>query len=344
MQKVNLHLTTINYFFILIAAIGMELYIPFVLLNGPGKELFPIALAAHTCICLATALIFFQNLPERYQTNFTIACSFLFLIGFFIPALGIIGLSLALIPGLQHIKADKKVFKVAINEIPPLPSTAPTISTSQLGRLATPAKNLLASDDPNKRLEALIATLKLRDKDAVPLLRQALRDPEDDIRLLAYALIDRKEQTISDRIQSQLEAAKAHHPSNSLHFYKRIASDYWELVHSGLVQGEMLSFTLQQAFQQVHAGLDHHPNDAGLRFQLARLLLKAGKFEEANAEFERAAQLGFDRKQLLPYFAEIEFSSKRFDKVKQHMDGINFPVSHSDLCASVRYWRKGINS
>ncbi len=337
MMKFNFNLNTIYGFVIVIAAAGLELYIPFMLLHTPGKELFPIVLTAHTCLCLATAFIFFQKLPARYQTNFATACAFLFLIAFFIPALGIIGLALALLPGLQHAKPNKQTFKASLNGIPPL---APTVSSPATRKLTTTTKNLLASDNPDKRQEALIATLKLRDKDAVPFLRKALRDPEDDIRLLAYALIDRKEQTISDRIQLQLEATKSHHPSNSLQFYKRIASDYWELIHSGLVQGEMLSYTLERAFQQVHTGLEYHPNDAGLHFQLGRLLLKAGKLNKAKLEFDVAEQLGFDHKQLLPYFAEIEFAAKRFSKVKQHMEAINFPVPHSALSASVQYWLK----
>lgn len=340
MLNIKLKLNTIYSLLIIITATGLEFYTPFILLNGPGVALFPAILAAHTCISLAAAFIFIQYLPETYRANLIISFSFFFLIGFFIPALGILGLCLALLPGLRHSKPSKQSFQAKLNGIPPLPSVLPKFSDSNTNRSDTAPANLLRSDNPNKRLDALIATLKLQDKDAVPLLRQALRDPEDDIRLLAYALIDRKEQKISDRIQLQLETSKPNAPSENLQFYKRIASDYWELAHSELVQGEMLSHTLDRAFDQVQAGLNHHPDDAGLRFQLARMLLRTGKLKEAQVELEKAEHLGINRKQLLPYFAEIEFSSKHFDKVKQYMQDISFPVPHSGLSASVHYWQE----
>lgn len=77
-------------------------------------------------------------------------------------------------------------------------------------------QNLFRSRNPEKRLEAVFATLKLEDRDAVPLLRRALGDSVDDIRLLAYALLDRKEHRLSERIQKKSNILKhQYHPKVS---------------------------------------------------------------------------------------------------------------------------------
>ena len=60
---------------------------------------------------------------------------------------------------------------------------------------------LQGAADPHQRQTSVLETLRLPDQSAIPLLRRALRDSEDDVRLLAYALLDRKEQVISSRMR-----------------------------------------------------------------------------------------------------------------------------------------------
>ncbi|MGZ0843230.1 HEAT repeat domain-containing protein, partial [Klebsiella pneumoniae subsp. pneumoniae] len=58
--------------------------------------------------------------------------------------------------------------------------------------------------DPNQRLTAIFATRRMPGKEAIPILKLALRDPADDVRLLAYSMLDQKESRINQRIEAAL--------------------------------------------------------------------------------------------------------------------------------------------
>ena len=57
---------------------------------------------------------------------------------------------------------------------------------------------------PETRLRVVLACRSLPERAAVQLLRLALRDPVDDVRLLAYAVLERKEREIQTQIQELL--------------------------------------------------------------------------------------------------------------------------------------------
>ncbi len=319
-------------------ALGVESYALFMLLGRLDMASFPLIVAAHGLVCLLIAFLFVQLVPNNLESPLAISLSLFFTFAFFIPILGILGLGLALLPRLYSSQLVKQRLNLTLNNIPPLPDFVPEVSEIANSYSHAPVSPacLLNSADPKKRLDILISTQKLQDRDAVALLRLALRDPKDGIRLLAHTQIDRKKKTINDRIQIQLESTQ---PADCL-FFERIVSEYWELIYSGLVQAELLSDTLKLAFQQVYAGLERFPENAMLHFQLARLLLHTKKLMDAQLEFEKAEQLGIDHQLLVPYFADIAFSSKHFHAVKQHMQEISVPTAHSLLSASASYWQE----
>ena len=47
--------------------------------------------------------------------------------------------------------------------------------------------------DTEKRMAALFATRRMPPREAIPILKLALRDPADDVRLLAYSMLDKRE-------------------------------------------------------------------------------------------------------------------------------------------------------
>ena len=324
---------------IIVIAFAIECYALFMLWGRIDITSLPLIMVAHGLVSMLIALMFLQLVPDNVKMSLAISLSLFFVIAFFIPILGILGIGLALLPRQYSSQLPKQKINVTLNKIPPLPEIVPKISAIATSNSLVIPACLLGSTDPKKRLGALISTKDLQDRDAVALLRLALQDSEEEIRFLANSLIKRKKKTICDRIQIQLESTQ---PADCL-FFERIASDYWELVYSGLVQGEMLSKTLKQAFQQVYAGLERFPDNSMLHFQLGRLQLYTKKFKKAQREFEKAEHLGIDHQQLLPYYAETAFSSKRFHVTKQHMQEISVPAAHSLLSASASYWQQEAN-
>lgn len=319
----------------ILIVLGLQCYLLYKLFGNLDMVLLPETILAHTSISVLATFIFARLLPSNFDKPSTNFVPLFFITIFMLPVLGVLGLGLLLLHGLYYIQPAKQPFKIKLNSIPPLPDVLPEAPLTRNASDTNPAC-CFKSEDPKKRLDTLIATVQLRDRDAVPMLRQALLDPVKKIRSLAQEVIDQKQTIINERIQSQLDSTQ---PADCL-FFQRITSDYWELVHSGLVQGELSQNALNRACQQIYVGLERYPDNAMLHFQLARLLLHNKKFKEAKAEFEKAKHLGVDDQKLLPYFAEIAFYSKRFDLVQQFMRDVSVPTSYSRLSASASYWHQ----
>lgn len=303
--------------------------------NLPGFLIWHVGSTVLTSLVLPTALSY------KYQNSWAMNLLFIFPIVFFIPLLGIIGLVLAVMPGL--LKADQpQDMPMHINKIRALPEVAISQDASIDNGVANPEKNI-HSHDPELRMNAVYATLKLNDKAAIPLLRMALRDPVDDIRLLAYALIDRKEHRISQRIEeARKKLASGNNQPGVRHLYRSIVNDYWELAHLGLVEGETLNYILNKAQDYLENGLQLYPKDRGLHLQYAKLLLRSGKAQEAYNEFKLAESLGVSKQKLLLYYAEIAYLQRRFGDVKHYMGELKLINPQLRIQQSQRFWQPEI--
>ena len=128
------------------------------------------------------------------------------------------------------------------------------------------------SPDPETRLRVVLACRSCPSGPAVHLLRLALRDPVDDVRLLAYAVLERKEREIQSRdpercwrngraASGQQRPAAARRATHA-----QLAELYWELVYQGLVEGELLAFSLEQVLW--HAAEVRGPSSGNPRMAL----------------------------------------------------------------------------
>jgi Flp pilus assembly protein TadD len=156
----------------------------------------------------------------------------------------------------------------------------------------------------------------------VALLGEALRDRDDEVRLLAYALLDRTEREVYARIKAdtaKLEDAKG--PARaSLH--ARLAQHHWELVELGLASGDVAAHLLATAEKHVQDALGDAPGDGNAQVLLGRIELRRGRLAEAEAAFGQALRCGLGEEIIRPYLAEVAFRRRRFDEVRQHVRAV----------------------
>ncbi|MEF3074845.1 hypothetical protein V2P20_07390 [Methylobacter sp. Wu1] len=326
--------------FFLIAALGLEMTsIGMMIMSDrlPESDLL-IMLLLHLSACIVIAIALPTLLRFFHPASRLITVLFFFMIAFYMPALGMLGLVLSLVPGLHFSKATAQELPLRFSGVREF-SDAPASHGLHSKNMTASLEGLLRSQNPCKRLSAVYATLKLEDKDAIPLLKMALRDPVDDIRLLAYALIDRKEQRISERIERARQSLENNKTRNVRHLYKSIVKDYWELAHLGLVEGETLVYVLNKAREYLESGLQHYPRDRGLHLQYAKLLLRLGEHQLAYDEFKAAEALGVERKRLLLYYAEIDFLRRRYGEVKRHMRAVDWVTARPQIQAAMCFWQ-----
>ncbi len=295
-------------------------------------------LSVHLTASALSAPLLYRLFPLHHRRQPLAAPTTLFILAFFIPVLGLAGLLLALLPALHRPRRTPPRLYEAI-EIPGLPFKPLEVSEQPLFGQAGLASVIRNAPDPEKRVRAVMATRQLRDRDAVPILRIALRDPVDDVRLLAYSLLDAKEQRLNETISILLEERRSASPLHRIRLEERLAGLYWELAYLGLATGEVREHVLSKALEHIEAAEKGSPDAMGIHFQKGRILLRLGRLEPAQSALERARDLGLDPNDVDPYLAEIHFLRRQWDGVRRHLAGIH-PLARLEPPLSLlhAYW------
>jgi polysaccharide biosynthesis protein PelE len=156
------------------------------------------------------------------------------------------------------------------------------------------------------------------------LIRTVLPDKQDELRLLAFKLIDQQEKKIVKQINSALELSKNSLSENEkTKLYKWLALEYWELVHCSLIEPVMLNFVLNQTIHYINLSKEHSDNDPSLWYLLGRIHLIKTNYELAINAFEQAIKHGYLKNRVLPYLAEAYFFQHKYHETKQLLSSIH---------------------
>jgi len=296
---------------------------------------------AHAAACLLFSLALLKLLPARYRRPAFASCLFVFTTIVVIPVLGMIGFLLCIVPSLRHQCLTPRVDDWTHSGVRSLPlQPVKPRGLAGISRACELAGPLQYAADPMHRTAALIATLSLKDQEATPLLRLALKDPEDDVRLLAYGLMNRKEKTIEARIRDRNAQLGCCAPDQGFLQHKALAHDYWALAQLGVSRGSTWLLLCACAHEHVQAALQLRPQDGGLQFLSGRLLLIEMKLDAASDAFEHARRSGIDPRQTKPFLAEIAFLKRQYSDVNKHLVQAGSGRSRFRLNKVSTYWEK----
>lgn len=288
-------------------------------------------------VFLALALSFV--VPARYRKPRHWLLGYLFAFNFFIPLAGLICAVFAILLGTWMPGARKEDGFGKVEQ--------PRFTTHRHhegtgfrgGQVRAQLSNNKTPID--LRMKALVAVQDAPGRATGDLLRTLLADPADDVRLLAYGILDGKEKGISQRIlalEKELEQASKSARRHKLHkLHKRLAELHWELMFQNLVQGDMLSFAVHEVRRHAEAALQD-ADDAGLWFIMARLELRERATERAEHALAKAAALGFSEQRLLPYLAELRFQQQRYGEVRRLFAELGEERGIPALAQARRFW------
>ena len=241
--------------------------------------------------------------------------------GVFLPVVGLAGLGIAMLVR-ERGGPRKRVFNILETDSPPLGGSP--LQSDQAGRFGPGSLEgiIRHSPNPDLRLRVVLACRQLPGRLAVPLLRLALRDRVDDVRLLAYAVLDGREREIQTKIQGLLTRAGINDPSAAdipLKIRSQMAELYWELVYQGLVEGELLSFSLEQVMNHAQTVLQASHGHPRMALLAGRALLMRRRFDQAKPMLEESLRRGLSIEVVGPYLAEIDFELRRPDDVRRQV-------------------------
>jgi len=231
--------------------------------------------------------------------------------------------ALALIATLnKNARAPQLAWRVT--ELPEPPTRAVGTTGERYGEAALMGI-LCHSRNPEKRLRAVLATRQLEPRMSLPLLRRALSDPSEDVRLLAFSQLDSKQESLNQQIKGLLgemdDSPDILHDPNML---AAMASRFWELVYLGYnnTQGDLS--LLDRARAHLLRAIEHNPDSAELHFQIGRIQLKLGNLEQARSAFLTARSGGISKDELMPYLAECAFLSGRYSDIQPLLAEIDY--------------------
>lgn len=322
----------------MVVAIGLDLASLWVLAQGQASIAAPVGFGPlHGSACAIAALAFSALLPVTYRQPTWAACLFCFIVALCIPLFGMLGLALGLAPALWRQHQGARRFDC-------LHSNAATLLNGAICQRQGAAVSdgrvmgvLLSTADRSSRLQALIDTLSLEDQHAVPLLRIGLKDRDDEVRLLAYSLLMRKEKELERRIFNSHGQLAGATEKAAFVLHRALACDYWELARVGS-SGSARLFLLDRARVHARAALTLQPTQASLQLLLGRILIEEQQFALAHAAVLDAVAGGVALDKAIPFLAEIAFYQHQFSQIGPLLDVEKAAASRSTLHQLSAYW------
>ena len=295
------------------------------------------ALLGLLLISVLLAVLCWYLLPLKFRQPRIPVLALLISLGFFIPVLGILGLLSALLLGLywQRVQQAEHFSSLYLPEFEVL-SREPEVKFGVGGIKACMDNNAMPAA---RRLKALLTMQSVAPRTSNPLLQGLLNDPGEDVRLVAYGLLDGREKKINQLIQEeQLRLASNQSEAVNLMSLRHLAELEWELVYTYLAQGDLRKRALSQSLFYIEKALAIDPAQPGMFFLQGRIALDQGHHMQAERCFQQAQQLGFTVTRLYPYYAEIAFAQRKFDLVEQFILLLSTERNAARMKPLVDYW------
>ena len=316
------------------------------LLSGGGMAPLLLFWALHAAGSLLVAWLLCPWLPARYREPRGLALALLALLALFLPIVGAPGLLLAVraAHALPLRRAEQEALRAAprlevFSIANPEEAMRREMPAGQTARIARDQ-----SQPAERRIRAVLALRDMPPRLALPVMRQLLSDPNEEIRLLAYGIGSSWEHRLTDTLQAasrELKQAQAEGASPDVlaGTARRVAEMHMEFIYQGLAQGDLRTFALEQALEHCGIALRQMPRDTGLRLMLLRLSLATQRIDEARAALDELAAQGASPSLWRPYAAEIEWMQRRYDEVARILQPLDVAQVAPRLRPVVRLWK-----
>lgn len=260
-----------------------------------------------------------------------------------LPGLGFIGVSAGVLYLRVYRSSDNhQAFdSVQLPDFDPHQKQASGFRVSGLRSFLGNAEASLQS-----RLGGMVALQYVSGKVASPLLRDLLSDSSEDIRLLAYGMLDAQEKRINRLIHqasqdfsaaSEQKIGEAPSPA-FLRAAERLSDLYWELVYQELAQGDLRRYAIAESLRYCDLVLAEERENAALILRRGRLLHELGESTAAEAAYERARMLGLPATRILPYLAELRFEAGDYQAVRHLIAELSQWGALPRLRPVINYW------
>ncbi|HQS66119.1 MAG TPA: hypothetical protein PLM93_02890 [Sulfuricurvum sp.] len=243
---------------------------------------------------------------------------FLFFFVFMVVTLsfGLLLSLLIVIFGLLHVKVIEKtqtLDKISFNAIS---DDFPEIK--RIFGEASLAHTLNQSDARMQtKIKVLSALSEINTPEAITLIKQALSDESDEVRLYSFSLIDHFEKELNKKIHIALDALhQSKEISHKVQRYKTLALLYWDMLYYELADDNLKHYFLTKIQSIMSESLLLAPHDEDLIMLQGRLYLFNGDINNAELLLHDTLEYsGTYTKAICSYLAEIAFLKQEYWKI-----------------------------
>lgn len=300
--------------------------------------LLALVLAVHGLLSFVAALASASRLPAQLRRPQWAVVALLWNFAFIVPVLGAVILVWIARKTLRQAR-DVRRAKPAVIQLPEYDVKADNCKSvrSSLGAI----RSRLEPQVPAAvRMQSLLMLQAVPARVANPLLQSLLGDDADDVRLMAFGMLDSSEKRIARAIQHERDRLQADlSPAQRFEALRHLAELYWELVYAELAQGELRRHTLRQARDYLEQALQTGvPPTPGLLLLLGRILLAQEDYAAAEAALRQAMANGLPAVSALPYLAEIAYGRRDYAAVREHLWALADLFIATKTAAVVNLW------
>ena len=299
----------------------------------------------HAVASAAITWLAWVLLPLNYKKPVLPACALLWTFAFFIPLLGVAAIVIAVL--LAHrfprILRIERFVTVHMPEFSGVQREATVRSDLRAADARRILKNIALPLET--RLRVLVALQSMAPKAAVPLLIGLLADPSEDIRLLAYSMVDSWEKDLVKKIQKAnadlQEARRSGGNIPVINALRRLAELHWQQADSGLARGDLRRFALENAQKFCEQVLLLDANVQGTWRLYTRVLIELNQLEAAMRALNLARKLKMPAVEVWALMGQISFLQRDFSAVRAY--AAKLPADQllaPSVAATAAYWRR----
>jgi tetratricopeptide (TPR) repeat protein len=148
-----------------------------------------------------------------------------------------------------------------------------------------------------------------------PVLRKALGDMSNTIRVQAAVAIGKIEQQFTDR-QMQLTAVEKLHPGDPI-VILALARHYDNYAYTGILDPAREIANRKQALAYYRQYLSYMSDDINVRSDIGRLLMRSQDYKEAAEWLRKCIDLGYNSPAIAQWYAEALFACGRYNELRQ---------------------------
>ncbi|PHQ90304.1 MAG: hypothetical protein COB42_05370 [Sulfurimonas sp.] len=220
----------------------------------------------------------------------------------------------------------------------------------------------------SKKLIALSSLANNISPANIQVVRQTLSSTDDEIRMFGYAVINKAETALNQKINRQLSIVRQENlkgeRKNELHIAlasKELAFLYWEMVYTELSHESLKNNFLDSTIMYIESSKKYYTSQveslhnipitkresneiyktlSALCMLMGRVLLSQNLYEQAKAEFTMAQEFSQeDATYILPYLAEVYYATGKYNVVKSILSQADSLELNATLYPIIQQWK-----